>query len=126
MLKAEHIGIYAKDTMGLSQWYIDKLGFKVINTLEKEGRPPIYFLQGEGGLVVEILPTNSSKKERELSSPGFSHLGLVVDDFEESKQALEDRGVNLDNIRNTSNGWTIAYFTDPEGNQLELVYRPKS
>lgn len=126
MMKAEHIGIYASDSIGLSKWYIENLGFKVINTLEKEGRPPIYFLKGDGGLVLEVLPTKLSKGKRELSSPGFSHVGLVVDDFVKTEMTLKDRGINLDNVRKTSNGWTIAYFKDPEGNQLELVYRPKS
>lgn len=126
MFKAEHIGIYAKDPVGLSNWYMDKLGFKVIRTLEKEGRPPIYFLKGEGGAVLEILPTNLSTEKRDLSTPGFSHLGLIIDDFKESQSMLKEKGVFLENVRETSNGWTIAYFKDPEGNQLELVYRPNS
>jgi catechol 2,3-dioxygenase-like lactoylglutathione lyase family enzyme len=126
MYKAEHIGVYASDPIRLAQWYIDKLGFKVVRTLEKEGRPPIYFLEGDGGTVLEILPTNLNKSERDLSAPGFSHLGLVVVDFEKSQQKLEENGVMVENVRKTSNGWTIGYFKDPEGNQLELVFRPKS
>ena len=57
MFKAEHIGVYAGDPVALSNWYIEKLGFKVVRTLEKKGRPPIYFLKGDGGMVLEILPT---------------------------------------------------------------------
>jgi len=126
MLKAEHIGVYASDPIGLSKWYVDKLGFEVIRTLEKEGRPPIYFLQGVGGMVLEILPTKLPKDERELASPGFSHIGLIVEDFEKTDLILRQGGILLDDVRKTSNGWTIGYFKDPEGNQLELVYRPKS
>ena len=126
MFKAEHIGVYATDPVALSNWYIEKLGFKVVRTLEKEGRPAIYFLKGDGGTVLEILPTKLSKEGRELSSPGFSHLGLIIDDFDKSELLLKEKGVTLENVRKTSNGWTIAYFKDPEGNQLELVYRPNS
>ena len=124
-MNAEHIGIYAADSVSLSKWYVDKLGFKVIRTLEKEGRPPIYFIQGESGAVIEILPTTMDKSERELSAPGFSHMGLVVDDFEKTELILQEEGIMMDDVRKTSNGWTIGYFKDPEGNQLELVYRPK-
>jgi len=124
-MNAEHIGIYAKDSIGLSQWYIDTLGFTVVNTLEKEGRPPIFFLKAEEGMVIEILPTTSIPVARQLSDPGYSHIGLVVDDFDQASASLKSKGVILHDVRQTSNGWTIGYFEDPEGNRLEIVYRPQ-
>jgi catechol 2,3-dioxygenase-like lactoylglutathione lyase family enzyme len=123
-MNAEHIGIYAKDPSALSDWYIEKLGFSVVRTLEKQGRPPIFFLKGEKGLVIEILPTGSSRQPRQLSDPGYSHIGIVVEDFEKVSSALKGKGISLKDVRSTSNGWTIGYFDDPEGNRLELVYRP--
>ena len=124
-MNAEHIGIYATDTTQLSQWYIDVLGFKIVRTLEKEGRPPIFFLEAEEGLSIEILPTKSPRSERQLSDPGYSHIGLIVDDFDEVVASLQDKGISVQDIRTTTNGWTIGYFNDPEGNRLEMVYRPK-
>ena len=121
---AEHIGLYASDPVKLADWYIEKLGLEVVRTLEKEGRPPIYFLQAEQGMVIEILPTNAERSTRELSDPGYSHIGLIVEDFEQAAASLQDKGVTLSNVRQTSNGWTIGYFDDPEGNRLEIVYRP--
>ncbi|HEY47059.1 MAG TPA: VOC family protein [Anaerolineae bacterium] len=124
-MNAEHIGIFARDTVALSRWYLETLGFKVIRTLEKEGRPPIFFLKGEKGMVIEILPTTSSHVARELSDPGYSHIGLVVQDFDQAASSLQSKGVSLHDVRTTSNGWTIGYFNDPEGNRLEIVYRPQ-
>ncbi|MBA7637876.1 hypothetical protein ES703_45525 [subsurface metagenome] len=121
----EHIGIYAHDSVGLSKWYSEKLGFSVIRTLEKEGRPPVFFMKGEEGLIIEILPTSGSPIERKLNDPGFSHLGLVVEDFDQTVSSLESRGLDIHDVRQTSNGWKIGYFEDPEGNRLEIVYRPK-
>jgi glyoxylase I family protein len=123
-MKVEHLGIYAKDPEALSQWYREKLGFSVVRKLEKEGRPSIYFLKGEGGWEVEILPSALSPRQKELTAPGYSHIGLVVDDFEKTNRFLESKGVSLHDVRSTSNGWTIGYFEDPEGNFLEVVYRP--
>ena len=123
-MNAEHIGLYAADTTGLSNWYMGKLGFTLVRTLEKEGRPPIYFLKGEKGMVIEILPTSSSRTARQLSDPGYSHIGLVVDDFEQATLLLQSRGVSVQDVRQTSNGWTIGYFDDPEGNRLEIIHRP--
>jgi catechol 2,3-dioxygenase-like lactoylglutathione lyase family enzyme len=122
---AEHIGLYAGDPVELANWYVDTLGFEVINTLEKEGRPPIYFLKGNQGLVIEILPTSAQRSTRELSDPGYSHIGLVVEDFDQAAFSLQSKDVSLFNVRQTSNGWTIGYFDDPEGNRLEIVYRPQ-
>ena len=124
-MNAEHVGIYAKDSVGLSQWYIDTLGFTVVNTLEKEGRPPIFFLKAQEGMVIEILPTTSTPVARQLSDPGYSHIGLVVGNFDQAAASLESKGVTLHAVRQTSNGWTIGYFDDPEGNRLEIVYRPQ-
>ena len=123
-MKPEHIGIYASDSDTLSKWYIDKLGFSIIRTLEKEGRPTIYFLEAEGGVVVEILPTSGDRSDRKLNEPGFSHLGMLVDDFDKAVSSLESKGVSVHDARKTSNGWTIGYLEDPEGNSLEIVYRP--
>jgi catechol 2,3-dioxygenase-like lactoylglutathione lyase family enzyme len=123
-MNAEHIGIYARDVVGLSQWYIEKLDFTVVRTLEKEGRPPIYFLKGVTGMVIEILPTSSARVPKELSDPGYSHIGIVVDDFDQAQSSLLSKGVPIFDVRKTSNGWTIGYFNDPEGNRLELVHRP--
>jgi glyoxylase I family protein len=121
---AEHVGLYAADPVALAKWYIVTLGFEVVRTLEKEGRPPIYFLKGDQGLVIEILPTGAARPTRELSDPGYSHIGLIVKDFDQAAASLQSKGVSLFNVRQTSNGWTIGYFDDPEGNRLEIVYRP--
>lgn len=124
-MNAEHIGVYAKDVVALSSWYTEKLGFKVVRALEKEGRPPVMFLRGESGLEIEILPTTSSQVARELSDPGYSHIGFVVSDMDQAASSLQSKGVSLHDVRNTSNGWTIGYFEDPEGNRLEIVCRPQ-
>ncbi|MEM3434165.1 MAG: VOC family protein [Candidatus Methanomethyliaceae archaeon] len=124
-MRIEHIGIYAHDTEALAKWYENVLRMKVIRKLEKEGRPPIFFLKGESETELEILPASQKQLTRELSDPGYSHLGIVVSNFEETSNYLQEKGVQVEGIRTTTNGWTIGYFTDPEGNRLEIVYRPK-
>lgn len=124
-MKIEHLGIYSQDPIALSKWYADVLGFSVVRTLEKEGRPPIYFMKAEGGWEIEILPTSALPQERKLADCGYSHIGIVVDAFDEMEQTLKSKGVSLHDVRHTSNGWTIGYFEDPEGNCLEVVYRPQ-
>jgi len=119
----EHIGIYAKDSDGLAKWYAKSLRLDEVRRIEKDGRPPVVFLKGTSEVVVEILPTSESAVARELSTPGFTHLGIVVDDLDAEQARLAELGVDMWGIRSTSNGWKIGYFRDPEGNTLELIQR---
>ncbi len=122
-MNVEHVGLYAADSAALAKWYEDVLQLQVVNRIEKAGRPPVVFLQGASGAVVEILPTEAAGGDRKVNRPGFTHLGLPVADLDAEKRRLESRGVEVWGLRTTSNGWTIAYFCDPEGNALELIQR---
>ena len=122
-LRLEHFGIYSEDTKGLADWYTDVLGFRVVRTLEKDGRPPIFFLAADQGGEVEILPTKEPHIDRSLSQGGFSHIGLIIDDFEAVESRLSRKGIQLEGVRDTSNGWKIGYCEDPEGNTIEFVRR---
>lgn len=120
-MNVEHVGIYATDSVALAEWYAKALGLREIRRIERDGRPPVVFLQGEKGAVIEILPTDVESATRDLKCPGYTHLGIVVDDFVGEKDRLAAHGVKFSGVRTTSNGWTIGYFEDPEGNILELV-----
>lgn len=122
-MNVEHIGVYANDSAALGAWYAEALQMREIDRIGKEGRPPVVFLQGEQGAVVEILPTDAAREGRDLKSPGFTHLGIPVDDMEGEIERLAGLGVEVWGVRSTSNGWTIGYFHDPEGNILELIQR---
>lgn len=122
-MRIDHVGIYARDSDSLSDWYCNTLGLTVVRKLEKTGRPPIYFLRGEAGLDIEILPTTEQGEGRELKDAGLSHVGIVVDDLDEAVSCLTSKGIYVHDIRYTSQGWGIAYFEDPEGNRLEILQR---
>jgi len=123
-MNIEHIGIYAQDSVALAGWYANTLDLQEVRRIERgEGKSPVVFLQGTSGAVVEILPTDSQKRPRELNSPGFTHLGIVIEDFDAQVARLAALGIDVNGVRSTSNGWTIGYFNDPEGNILELVQR---
>ena len=123
-MNIEHVGIYAQDSAALANWYANTLALQEVRRIERgEGKSPVVFLQGASGAVVEILPTSEAKSCRELNSPGFTHLGIVVEDMDAQVARLAALGIEVDGVRSTSNGWTIGYFKDPEGNILELVQR---
>jgi len=122
-MKVEHVGIYARDGEALAAWYCDVLDLAVVRKLEKPGRPPIYFLRGEGGVTIEILPTGERGPDRGLQGSGLSHIGIAVDDVEQTASRLAAKGVAVHDVHRTTQGWVIGYFEDPEGNALEIVQR---
>jgi len=120
----EHVGIYSQDSAALASWYANTLDLQEVRRIERgAGKSPVVFLQGTSGAVVEILPTDSQERPRELNSPGFTHLGIAVEDMDAQVARLGALGIEVNGVRSTSNGWTIGYFNDPEGNILELVQR---
>ena len=122
-MRLEHIGIQANNVDILAKWYCKILDLKIWKKLEKEGRPPVYYLKSNGGTTIEILPTKNERKQRELEDPGFSHVGIIVDNFDKTSSYLESKGIKLMGVRDTSAGWKIGYLKDPEGNTLEIVQR---
>jgi len=123
-MNIEHVGIYAQDSAALATWYAKTLDLQEVRRIERgEGKSPVVFLQGGSGAVIEILPTNEAKRRRELNSPGFTHLGIVIEDMDAQVARLATLSIEVSGVRSTSNGWTIGYFNDPEGNILELVQR---
>jgi len=123
-MRIEHFGLYAHDPQALADWYEKRTGLQIVRCLEKEGRPPVYFLAGAGDAEIEILPTEKARVDQDLTSPGFSHLGFVVENFDREQRRLAAEGIQLRGVRTTSNGWRIGYFEDPEGNRIEIVHRP--
>lgn len=122
----EHLGIYTSNAKKLTDWYCDVLGLKITHRLVKETpERSIYFLRGTTDMVIEILPTDSNTNKKKLYDPGYSHIAIVVDNFEEAEDYLKNKGITLDLKRKTSAGWTIGYFHDPDGNIIEIVYRPR-
>jgi catechol 2,3-dioxygenase-like lactoylglutathione lyase family enzyme len=122
-MNVEHVGVYAKDPDGLASWYRAMLGLREVRRIGREGHPSVVFLQGDGGAVIEFLPTSESVVERDLRCPGYTHLGIPVVDMQKERTRLAELGVEMWGIRETSNGWTIGYLHDPEGNILELIQR---
>ncbi len=124
-MRIEHIGIYARDIETLVQWYVSILGMKIVCKLERKDRLPVYFLKSEGDTELELLPTSKKLLQREYDDPGLSHICIVVDNFERAIHSLCEKGIKIEGVRTTSSGWITGYFTDPEDNYIEILYRPR-
>lgn len=121
----EHIGLPARDTVALKDWYSRMLNAEVIYT---DGQtPPAFILRLPGDTLIEIYKANSSITQTcDNKLAGWRHLALRVPSIDAAKAELEQRGIVFtDQIKPAMGGGRVLFFTDLEGNLLHLVERPQ-
>ena len=122
----EHLGIYSLDTSKLAKWYMDLLGLELLLKIDKKPESKsVYFLKSNG-VIIEILPAKQGcTEEKNFYEPGISHIGIIINNFDKTEEYLKEKGIALNNVRETSVGWKIGYFKDLDGNTIEIIYRPE-
>jgi glyoxylase I family protein len=120
----EHIGLAARDTTALKDWYLGALGAALV--WGNGQTPPAWFVRLPGGLVIEIYPGGRGVAETaDNSLHGWRHLALRVADLDAARARLEARGVKFtEPVKPAGGGGRVLFFQDPEGNLLHLVERP--
>ena len=118
----EHTAIAARDTAALSKWYCETFGFEVVYDNKKA--PSTFFVKLGGGLLELIPATDAEPVARESADPGLSHFAVSIGDFDAAVADLEAKGVALENVREASGGVKVGFLRDPEGNLLQIIYRP--
>ena len=119
----EHIGLAARDTVALKDWYLEVLGFREVFTDGKS--PPAFLIEMADGLLIEIYPGETSVDATGNNKlAGWRHLAVRVDSIESARDELARRGVIFDKpIKPAGGGGRVLFFKDREGNLLHLVER---
>ena len=120
----EHIGLAARDTVALRDWYVEVFSSREVFTDGKS--PPAFLLEIAGGLMIEIYPGDTSVNATGNNKlAGWRHLAVRVDFIESARAELARRGVIFDEpIKAAGGGGRVLFFKDSEGNLLHLVERP--
>jgi glyoxylase I family protein len=123
-LALEHIGLAARDTAALRDWYLRVLDAELV--FDNGAQPPAFLLALPGGPWLEIYPAAHARPETaDNSLAGWRHLALRVESIEEATSVLTARGVSFsDPVKPAGGGGRVLFFADPEGNLLHLVERP--
>ena len=118
-MKLELVPVPVTDVDQAKAYYTEMLGF----VLDVDVRP------ADGVRVVQLTPPGSacsivlSTGLDELSgmTPGtIKGLHLVVNDLEQARAELIERGVDVADIADVGGGVRYAWFADPDGNSLTL------
>lgn len=134
-LKPFMVAISVADLKAETDWYVEKLGFKVEKDVNiGDGR--VYFRWLTlGDQRIELVYSPTAKDGTPRAKPpahaglhGFTHVTLETADLEATRAALAARGVTpvLDVTEVAPLGIKVLYLTDPEGNAVEIAQRLKN
>ncbi len=121
----EHVAVVADDPKALAEWYCGTLRFEMV---ESRKDSQTYFIGLSGGGVLEILPSNkASRTDQDARDAGIRHIALTVEDFDAVYQNLAERGIAFAGPKvDLPDGTQMDFFPDPEGNILQLIFRPQA
>jgi glyoxylase I family protein len=116
----EHFAIASPNPRRLADYYVDTLEFEI--TFEYAGN---YFIQAKNGALIEIIPSEGDRPESAVRTPGMRHIAISVTDFDAAYNQLKGQGVVFVGDPYEVQGNRLAFFQDPDGNLLHLIYREK-
>ena len=107
------VTFYVSDLDRASRFYEETLG------LEKKYEYSSYVGFECGGVEIGLIPKPS--EEQKVSQLSAS-VELLVDDIEKSCKELREKGVRfVEELHEEPWGGRLATFTDPDGNNLQMV-----
>lgn len=105
-----HVSINVDDVEANCAFYVDTLGFTQID------RPDL----GIGGVWLQMGPQQLHLVELPLVEGIGPHFAIPVDDIDDARAVLIERGVEVSESSPIDGVCLQAFFRDPAGNQIEL------
>ncbi|MHB8529849.1 MAG: VOC family protein [Caulobacteraceae bacterium] len=131
--KIQHVGLRVDDLPESEAFYSGLLGLpkvdigKIVGQVRPGYREDLQRVtgvsSGKGALWIQIpglqVHLVTGDKDPGVASPFDTHLALEVEDFEEAKKTLDERGVKYVEAPEGL-PYRQAFLTDPTGNTIEL------
>ena len=124
-----HILMAVRDLDASKKFYIDLLGFKLLEQDPEHGG--VFLSIGSYGNTLYLFPSTapdagppSASDGRSMPGLGVKHVAFAVeteDDLKLAYFALEDAGVKIQRALDHESQKSV-YFHDPDGNLLEIVW----
>ena len=117
--RLDHVSLNVSDRRRSIEWYRDVLGLQPRGEAKQDDWP--VFL-GEFGSCVALFQAQSQTAERAPESVGLRHVAFMVagtEDLEQAQARLREHGVEF-RFEDHGNAHSV-YFSDPDGNVLELT-----
>lgn len=120
--KIHHVAIIVSDYEASRDFYVNKLGLKVIRENYRAERDDYKLDLQLDGCELEIFGMkNPPKRVNRPEACGLRHLAFYTEDIEEAVEYLKQQGIECEPIRlDTFTNRKMTFFFDPDGLPLEL------
>ncbi|WP_226582718.1 VOC family protein [Halobacillus litoralis] len=121
--KIHHVAIICSEYHTSKEFYVNTLGFHVINETYREERDSYKLdlsINGRDQLELFSFP-QSPYRTSYPEARGLRHLAFEVEEIESTKRELEEKGVEVEPIRlDPVTGKRFTFFKDPDDLPLEI------
>lgn len=123
--KIHHVAIICSNYEKSKEFYVEKLGLRVINETYREARDSYKLDLEIGNSQIELFSfPNAPKRPSYPEAQGLRHLSFEVDDIEEAVNELNNKGIETEPIRiDECTGKKFTFFEDPDKLPLEIYER---
>lgn len=119
-----HIAIIGTNYQKTREFYVEKLGFKVISEYNRKNKSDIIINVQQGNLVLEIFIKEDAPPRPKIPNPehsGLRHLAFKVNDVESVLEKFDELDIVHEELRyDDFDNRKMAFFFDPDGLPLEI------
>lgn len=116
-----HIAIITHNYESTIDFYVKKLGFKIIRENKRLDKHDIKLDLELGDMELEIFIKPDAPIHPFPETVGLRHLAFKVEDVEKTVKELNALGIETEPIRNdTFTGRKMTFFKDPDNLPLEI------
>ena len=119
-----HVAIIGTNYQKVKEFYVDKLGFKVLSEHIRIEKNDIILNVQQGNLVLEIFIKEDAPIRPKMPNPehtGLRHLAFRVDDVEKVLEKFDELAIIHESLRyDDFDNKKMAFFFDPDGLPLEI------
>ena len=124
--KVHHIAIICSDYSKSKQFYTDFLGLTIIQEIYREERDSYKLdLALNGDYIIELFSfPNPPERPSRPEAVGLRHLAFEVNDIQETKQHIINKGFTAEEIRiDEFTGKKFFFMFDPDNTPIEFYER---
>ena len=120
--KQHHIAIIASSWEKTREFYIEKLGFRLIREVYRPAQDDFLRMLSLGDTTLELfIRPDAPQRINNPEALGLRHLAFHVADVPAAAAWLNGLGIETEPVREDKvNGGRFTFFKDPDGLPLEL------
>ena len=119
-----HIAIIGRNYNKTKEFYVKKLGFKIISEYHRVDKNDIIINVKKENVVLEIFIKEDAPLRPQIPNPentGLRHLAFKVKDVEKTLEEFNSLKIVHQGLRyDDFDGKKMAFFFDPDGLPLEI------